>query len=156
MVPDLARGILFKWTCSASFWHVPTIPISRPSLLSGITKSSRLILCFSLPSPRVTHLSKESCPFWWRIAFRNQDLDISCARSCWGDIGAELGNWIFKAWVHSEISHPNPTLQGFSSLLWVELCAHKRCWSPNHPQYLWMWHYLEKGSWQMIKLRWSN
>ena len=30
----------------------------------------------------------------------------------------------------------------------------KSCWSPIL-QYLWMWHYLEIGSLQMIKLRWG-
>jgi len=57
MVPDLARGILFKWTGWMSFWRVPTLPISGPFLFSGITKSSSLILRFPLPIPRVTHLS---------------------------------------------------------------------------------------------------
>ena len=47
-------------------------------LLSGTFTYSRLILCISCPSPRISHFSKESWFLLLENGIRNQDLSATC------------------------------------------------------------------------------
>ena len=53
------------------------------SLLSGITRWSRIILRYFCPDLESTTSSKSSCSLCWRMVFRNQDLGGRCACGYW-------------------------------------------------------------------------
>ena len=96
IVPALA-GSSFSWPLLWAFslrpWSFDMTPyfFLSTSLLSGITRCSRLILHFPCPSPRISHFPEDlGIPFrsflYWRVVarLRSQDRDIESACGYWG------------------------------------------------------------------------
>lgn len=47
------------------------------------TRCSILILCFPCLRPKTRYVPKSPVSFYWKQAFRNQDLEAECAHCCW-------------------------------------------------------------------------
>ena len=53
------------------------------SLLSSTVRYTRLILCISCPSPRISHVSEEPWFLLLENGIRNQDLSTRYTHCCW-------------------------------------------------------------------------
>lgn len=62
------------------------LSLFRTSLLSGISRCSRLFLYFSCPEPGINHFSKDT----WLLLFRNEDLNTRCTYCHW--MSSRLGS----------------------------------------------------------------
>ena len=68
MVSDLAS----EMRVTSSWFQCPFHVSINLWPLFAIKRYSRLSIIFPCPSPRISHLSKETSSLWWRMDFRNQ------------------------------------------------------------------------------------